>query len=82
MTYDIENAHVLLLEVIPVLQGSHTHSIALHLTSVGWTNSTLGGTNLQLTTVQLVNSIADLMEVEHDMSSVGDKESTVITLVH
>ena len=82
MTYDIENAHVLLLEAIPVLQRSHTHSIAFHLTSVGWTNSTLSSTNLQLTTVQLIDSIANLMEIEHDMSSVGDKESTVITLVH
>lgn len=74
--YDVENAHVLLLEVIPVLQGSHANSVALHLAGVGWANSTLGGTDLEISTVQLVDSIADLMEVEHDMSSVRDEQST------
>ena len=76
--YDFENTHVLLLEAVPVLQRTHTDTITLHLGSVGWTNTTLGGTDLEITTVQFVNAIANLMEIEHNVSTIGYVQSSCV----
>ena len=74
--YNFVDTHILLLETIPVLQRTHTNTVALHLGGIGWTDTALGGTDLEIATIQFVDSITDLVEVEHNVSTIGNVQST------
>ena len=71
MLYNVIETHVLLLESIPIAKRSHANSHTLHLASVRWSNSTFRGSDLHTSTVLLIQTIADLMEVEDNMRTIG-----------
>lgn len=75
MHHDVVDAHVLLLEVLPVAQRAHAHAVTLHLARVGWTNAALRRTDLHVSAVQLVDAVANLVEVEHDVGTIRDEQS-------
>ena len=68
---------ILLLEAVPVAQRAHAHAVTLHLARVGWADAALGRSDLQVAAVQFVQTIANLVEVEHDVSTVRHEKSGV-----
>ena len=64
------------LEEFPVLQIANAQVDTICLTSVAWTNTLLGGTNSFLTEGYFLETVNNLMELEQDVCSVGDEQST------
>ena len=77
MLYNVVETHVLLLESIPIAESSHANSDTLHLAGVRWTNSTFRGANLHTSTMLFIQTIADLMEIENNMRTIGHIQSTI-----
>lgn len=62
--------------MLPVAKRTHPNTHTLHLARVGWTNASLRCSDLHAPAIQFVEPIADLVEIEHDVSTVRYEKST------
>jgi len=64
-------------ECIKVVQVVHPQTGSRRLAAVCWTDALLCGSDATAAQLYLLQAVYDLMEVEDEMRSVGDEESTV-----